>query len=136
MLVPQPAPESQRHSGPAIDKGELMRRLGGDELLVADVVGLFRPEGPVMLAALQREVARGEPVAIERAAHKLKGALLSLSAGTAATIARDLELAARESDVSRARVMVVNLEREIEAVYEHLGDLLPKSASQSGAAAS
>ncbi|MEZ0311125.1 MAG: ATP-binding protein [Myxococcota bacterium] len=136
MLVLEPDREEGRHSGHAIDKGELMGRLGGDEQLVAEVVGMFMHEGPAMLAALQREVSRGEPVAIERAAHKLKGALLSLSAGTAANIAKEMELAARESDVSRAPVMVVHLEQEIDAVYDDLSDLLPKPVSQSGAAAS
>ncbi len=136
VLVAEPPSTSKRHSGLAIDKSELMSRLGGDELLVAEVVGMFVQEGPIMLAALQREVTRGDPVGIERAAHKLKGALLSLSAGAAASTAKDMEHAARDSDVSRAPVMVVKLEEEIDAVYDDLSDLLPKSASQQGVAAS
>ncbi len=134
-LVTEPATDTRRRSGPAIDKEELLGRLGGDELLVAEVVAMFLHEGPAMLAALQKEVSRGEPVAIERAAHKLKGALLSLSAGTAATIAKRMELAARDSDVSGAPLMVVDLEHEIDAVYDDLSSLIPKTSSRPGAAA-
>ena len=126
VLVAEPAKEALPGGGSAIDRSELLDRLGGDEVLVAEVVGMFMHEAPSMLAALQREVQRGEAVGIERAAHKLKGALLSLSAGTAARIAKDMELAARESDVARAPELVTRLEQEIEAVYGDLSDLLPK----------
>jgi PAS domain S-box-containing protein len=129
-LMPMPEPERDRRSGPAVDKDELIGRLGGDEMLVAEVIGMFMHEGPTMLDALDREVSRGEPIAIERAAHKIKGALLSLAATQAAAIAKDMEASARESDVMQAPHQLQALRTEINAVYDALSDLLPKGSSR------
>ncbi len=128
-LVTESESSQQRRGGPAIDRDELLNRLGGDVQLVAEVIGMFMHEGPLMVDALKREVSRNEPIAIERAAHKLKGALLSLSAGPASAIAKEMELAARESDLSRASAMLAALEGELRAVYDDLSDLLPKASS-------
>jgi HPt (histidine-containing phosphotransfer) domain-containing protein len=110
----------------------LLNRLGGDEVLVAEVVGMFMSEGPAMMDALQREVMGGGAVGIERAAHKLKGALLSLAAGPASAIAKEMEVAARECDVSRVPAMMANLEQQVEAVYDALTSF--SAASSSGPA--
>ena len=116
-------------SGPAIDPTELSNRLGGDSMLVAEVVGMFMHEGPLMVEALGREVERLEPHAIERAAHKLKGALLSLAAERASALARSLELAGREKNCTAVPRLYAELVREIDRVYDALSDMLPKSTS-------
>ncbi|MBC7793180.1 MAG: response regulator [Clostridia bacterium] len=111
---------------PAIDPEELLSRLGGDLMLVAEVVGIFMHEGPIMVAVLGREVACADAHAVERAAHKLKGALLSLAAERSAALACALELAGRDNDVTTVGQMFVELQNEIERVYDALRAMLPK----------
>ncbi len=129
VLVPDPV--ANEDIGPAVDRDELFARLADDPVLVAEVVGMFMSEGPVMLEALGREVGRLDPNGIERAAHKIKGALLSLAAGHASALAKQIELAGRENNVSGVPPLYKQLAREIDRVSDTLAGLVVNSSSSS-----
>jgi HPt (histidine-containing phosphotransfer) domain-containing protein len=52
-----------------------LERLGGDEKLLHEVIGIFLEEVPQHLAGLEQAIAQGDARAVEEIAHKLKGEL-------------------------------------------------------------
>ena len=59
---------------------ELVRRVGGDHQLLGQVAELFATEYPPMVAAVREAVSQQDAVALQRAAHTLKGAVGNLAA--------------------------------------------------------
>jgi two-component system, sensor histidine kinase and response regulator len=92
-----------------------MRRLGGDEELLREVASMLLQEVPELLRATQSAVASGDSSAVERTAHKLKGALLSVAANPAAAEALAIEHSGRNGDLGGAAA--------------HLAALIPALAS-------
>lgn len=96
-----------------IDWQALKENCAGDEGLVTEIIDLFRKEGPVLLADVQSAVGSREPLAIKRTAHRLKGALVSLAAHSATSLAKDLELAGSQNDLTRVPQLQTQLELEM-----------------------
>ncbi len=96
-----------------IDWQALKDNCAGDEALVKEIIELFRKEGPVLLSDVKSAVGSREPVAIKRTAHRLKGALVSLGAHSATSLAQDLELAGSQKDLSRVPELQTQLEIEM-----------------------
>ncbi len=96
-----------------IDWQALKENCAGDEGLVTEIIELFRKEGPVLLADVQTAVGSREPLAIKRTAHRLKGALVSLAAHSATSLAKDLELAGSQNDLTRVPELNTQLEVEM-----------------------
>jgi HPt (histidine-containing phosphotransfer) domain-containing protein len=96
-----------------IDWQALKENCAGDDALVNEIVELFRKEGPVLLADVKKAVGSNEAIAIKRTAHRLKGALVSLAAPQATSLARDLELAGAQNDLSKVTQLEDELEREM-----------------------
>jgi two-component system, sensor histidine kinase and response regulator len=96
-----------------IDWQALKENCAGDDALVNELVELFRKEGPALLADVKTAVGSQEALAIKRTAHRLKGALVSLAAPQATVLARDLELAGSQNDLSKVPPLQTDLEREM-----------------------
>jgi len=103
-----------------IDYDELVHRAGGDLELVRDIAALFADDAPRSVAALRDAIAGGDPTAIARAAHKLKGALLNVAARPAAQAALALEEAGRRGQVDDAGAALARLECDVQAVIAAL----------------
>jgi len=108
---------------PAIDREELLERLGGDRELVGEILGLFDDECVAMLDAIEHAVRAADAPRLERAAHTLKGALLNISAGPGAEIAATLEelghagsVQGAEAPLGSLRGAMERLRRELQAV--------------------
>lgn len=99
-----------------IDWAALKENCAGDETLVKEILELFQREGPMLLAEVRSAVGSRESIAIKRSAHRLKGALVSLAAVPATSLARELEQAGQENDLDR----VPTLQRRLEAEMERL----------------
>jgi two-component system, sensor histidine kinase and response regulator len=108
-----------------IDWNALKENCAGDEGLVREIIELFRREGPALLADVQTAVGSKEPLAIKRTAHRLKGALVSLAAHSATSLAKDLELAGSQNDLSRVPQLKTQLEVEMTKL---MGALLTRSS--------
>jgi two-component system, sensor histidine kinase and response regulator len=102
---------------------ETLRRLGGDESLLHDVVVIFHEEAPKKIAALREALAQGDADSLGKTAHSLKGELGYLGASQLSQMARELEEMGRTQDLHRAPAVFRALERAIEAllVSMHLG---------------
>lgn len=87
-----------------------LERLGGDRALLAELAGLFLEEGPRLLGELRRALGHGDAQAARNAAHQLKGLLAQFCAAQAREAAWEVELAAREADLIRARAKLAALD--------------------------
>lgn len=96
-----------------IDWNSLKDNCAGDDGLVTEILELFRKEGPALLTDVQRAVAAGDGQAIKRTAHRLKGALVSLAAHPATAIAKELEHAGAQNELSRVAGLQIQLETEM-----------------------
>jgi HPt (histidine-containing phosphotransfer) domain-containing protein len=88
---------------PPLDAAALVERTAGDSGLLAEVIALFQEEAATLQAALQAAVAAGSAGPVEKTAHRLKGALLELTAKPAAAVAHELERMGRAGSLDGAR---------------------------------
>ncbi|MGQ0505267.1 MAG: Hpt domain-containing protein [Myxococcaceae bacterium] len=79
-----------------------LQRIGNDLPLLKQVVGAFLEEVPVMLQALVVALENHDALALERAAHRIKGSLLTVAVERAAQCARDLETLAHTGQTTGA----------------------------------
>jgi CheY-like chemotaxis protein/nitrogen-specific signal transduction histidine kinase len=102
------------------DREEALRRANGDETLLAELTELFLQETPETLKAIATALDAEDALGLERLAHRLKGALLTLSAHRAAGAALDLESSARAGAVDAARAASLRLRLEVETLEAEL----------------
>ncbi len=98
-------------------KTEALDRLGGDEDLFRELCQIFSEESPKLLEKLRRALADGDPEAVKRTAHSLKGEVSYLGAGRASQAARQLEEMGQAGDLSKAGPILAALERELADLY-------------------
>lgn len=109
-----------------LDWGSLRENCAGDESLVNEVLDLFRGEAGVLLADVGKAIDAGDPVAVKRAAHRLKGALVSLGAKPSTEGARALEVCGGTGDLSGAPALYAQLETEMARLLSVIS--LPQAA--------
>jgi HPt (histidine-containing phosphotransfer) domain-containing protein len=95
-----------------IDVAQLLDRLDGDRILIAELVDIFRVDCPGNLRFAQEAIDRQDANGLWRSAHKLKGALANLSAIEASTIAAELEVIGRSLDMATAQATLDSLVQE------------------------
>ncbi len=100
-------------AGEPLDWDVLRAHCASDELLVAELIALFRDEVQGQLGDLAQAVAAGDARALKDAAHRLKGALVTLAAGPATAHAIALESCGARGDLGEAPSLLAQLEHEI-----------------------
>lgn len=100
------------------DLERLATQLGDDPEAVTEILESFVRDTPATLAQLRQAVAAGDATRVERAAHRLKGSLLWITAETAATHAATLESQARAGDLKTLQQPLEALDREVGRVLE------------------
>jgi HPt (histidine-containing phosphotransfer) domain-containing protein len=101
-----------------LDLPRLQEQLGNDPEGVALVFETFVAQAPDYLARLRKGVDTRDCRAVEQAAHKLKGALLWITADGAAEAASLLERLGASGDLTEAAEAVADLEGRLQAVRE------------------
>jgi CheY-like chemotaxis protein/HPt (histidine-containing phosphotransfer) domain-containing protein/anti-sigma regulatory factor (Ser/Thr protein kinase) len=133
-LLPEPRPVAPSRSrtarsslGVAVyDRRQLLARLRGLESVLRQMVQVFSEEAPQLLAALRSALDARDPLPVQKAAHKLAGALVTVSANRAGETARNIENAARREDLSNVEALFQQLSDEVTALNEAMrleGDL-------------
>jgi HPt (histidine-containing phosphotransfer) domain-containing protein len=89
-----------------------LRVLGVDDL--RDLVGLYFTDVEAQLARAHDGLDEGNGETVAAAAHRLKGASLSIGAARVATLAADLEVAGRQGDLVDCGDMLATLEGELD----------------------
>jgi len=115
--APAPSPTE------TIDLPVLMDRMGGDGSLLKEIIGIFLAECPTYLDEINSAFTRWDPEALEKAAHRLKGAVANFAAAGAFEAAAELERIARSRDRDHATAAVENVRTEIERVCLRLESL-------------
>jgi CheY-like chemotaxis protein len=113
---------------PVFDLQRLATQLGDDHEAVTELLDSFVRDAPGTLAQLREAVTAGDAETVERAAHRLKGSLLWITAETAAAQAATLESQARSGDLKALQQPLDALDREVGRVLEeaaHRADSAP-----------
>jgi CheY-like chemotaxis protein len=105
---------------PAFDQSELLARVEGDRDLLAELVEIFLTEGPQRLAEIRRCLNAGDAGGLERAAHTLRGSVLSFGGQMAARAAHALEIRGREGALRGAEGCIDDLARELDRLQRAL----------------
>jgi PAS domain S-box-containing protein len=126
-------PAAPPDSPALIDGHGLLKLVDGDPELLAELVAAYQEAGPGLQADLLQAVEAGNPAALARAAHALKGTLLSLAADGSAEVAKSIELTARGGDVAAAAAGVEVLVRQLQRLPGELQALLDGSRQRFGA---
>ena len=103
-------------------------RFQDDETLLRQLAAIFLEDYPVRLAAIADAFAHEDADALARAAHTLKGGVSVLCDNGPTLVVRELEVAAKQKDLTLARAIHTRLEEQIEALRQ---DLLPLAAAAS-----
>ncbi len=109
--------------GEVFDRARLLDHLHGDEVLLREVVCMSIEECPRALDGVREAVKLGDPTAVERAAHRLKGMLLEMQADSAIRAALMLEKMGLNGDLTEAGQGLANLEREMARLSRALQEI-------------
>ena len=77
-----------------------LQRLGGDRQMLADLIGFFSEDAPMLRTAMDTAIESNNFAELQRAAHSLKGLLANFEATAAITVAQPIEHAAAKEDLS------------------------------------
>ena len=109
----------------AFDKTRFLAHLEGDDLLAREIVGMFLEECPKLLDGVCQAAAGGDPRALERAAHSLKGCVGDMAAPEAFEAARSLEQMAQKGTLDGVEPALANLEGAIDRLLPELQKFQP-----------
>ena len=116
---------------PSVDFASALERLGGDERLLSDVIGLFLEDVPVRLAGIKAAVDARNAEDLRIAAHGLKGAAGNLSAAGLFNAAEVLERLGAEARLDAAesawRRLFAEASDVMDRLREHRTSGIPKA---------
>ena len=110
--------------------GETLERLGGDEALLHEVIEIFLNDVPKHMASLGRAIAAGDAVAVEGAAHTLKGELGYLGISEVSEMARELEDFGRNSDLRFAAGLYATFASELSELLTSMRSTMSATPSE------
>jgi CheY-like chemotaxis protein/HPt (histidine-containing phosphotransfer) domain-containing protein len=126
-------PSSASHASPTVpseeqvavfDRNGALARVEGDQMLLGELAVIFLRHAAHMVTAIHEAVGRRDFVALEEAAHSLKGASANLCASRVAEAARQLEYIGRQGGSDK-------LDSALQALQRDLSDLM-KALTQYG----
>jgi len=103
-----------------LDVAALMDRLGGDRELLQELIALYLEDEPGLLAQIATAIGDGQPEALRRAAHTLKGSVGNFCATSAHAAAAALEAAGRDRKLDGAALLYEHLVAEFDRVRDAL----------------
>jgi CheY-like chemotaxis protein len=119
-------PEAGLHS---VNVDELLERLDGDRVFLAELTELFRADYPRQVRAIHEAIQRNDASGVKQASHALKGALSNLAASEAREVAARLERLGASGDLGTARTSLQELEKELSRTMESLDALCQEITS-------
>ena len=108
----------------AFDRPGLLERLEGDEEFLRELAKMFLEDSPTTLDGLKDALAANDAEETRRFAHGLKGAAANISGAELSELARAVEKAGSDGDVTRAAALLPEVEaamgRLVQALEEEL----------------
>jgi two-component system, sensor histidine kinase and response regulator len=103
-----------------VSKTEAIEHMGRDEEIYRDVVEVFLRGAPEQVKQLREAIEMTNQKEVERYAHSLKSSAAMLGAHALKKEAYQIEMAAKQNDLSKAGVLFLKLEVEFEKVKTYL----------------
>jgi len=129
VAAPRSAAPRERKRGEMIDLQKLDQNMDGDAEMLRDIVDAFLRDLPQRERELQESLGRRDAPTLARAAHTLKGLLLTLGAKPAADVALQLEILARCGNLGEAEGLARELRQELAQLTPALRELLRRRAA-------
>ena len=111
-------------SNKLFDKDELLKKFDGDEGFLGELIEVLINDVPEQLSGIQKAVDSRNSNDIERAAHKLKGAIANFEEKAAFEAALQLELMGRESRLDGVEEAYNTLGKEVECLVNALKEFV------------
>ncbi len=96
------------------DKKMLLELLDGDEPLFREILGMFLKDAPTQINRMQGQLKEEDLAGLELQAHSLKGVALNVGGNALQKAALEIELAARNRELERARGLFEKIQKEFE----------------------
>lgn len=106
-----------------VDSG-MLARVGGDRELLAEVIGCYLEDGPILIEAMRQGLRDGDCGAVRMAAHSMAGSAGNFDATEVTALARQLEAHALAQDVPASRQTFSQLEMESTGLLARLTAIL------------
>jgi PAS domain S-box-containing protein len=116
-LVQTPPPGA---GSSVFDRQAVLARIGGDEDLLNELIGLFLGDAPRQLGLVLEAAAAGDARALRVAAHTLKGTASNLAATEATLAAQRLERMGQTGDLEGLEEATTRLQRAMIRLLEEL----------------
>jgi two-component system, sensor histidine kinase and response regulator len=110
VLGRQPA-HVQQDTADGVDP-EVLARVGSDPEVLREIIQLFVEDCPKQLDAIRAGLAGGDPDAVYRAAHTLKGSIGNFQAQAIVALLQRMEARAREGDLDTCRKIFEQIETD------------------------
>jgi two-component system, sensor histidine kinase and response regulator len=117
-----------RPLGVPIERAKLEEYVDHDEELLQDILETFRDDCPQRLADIVHTLAMKDARELARAAHTIKGSLLSIAARPAADAALRLEMLARSGNLASADAALADLQRELQRLDSAIVEMMRRAA--------
>lgn len=125
--VPEPAAVTP--AAPVVDRDKLLKRVGGDTDLLAELIGIFLDDYPNHLNTVRTAIAEQDGERLRTAAHTLKGAVGVFDATAAHDTAWRLEEIGTGRDWPKAEPTLAELEDAIRDLKRAFADVCPAVAA-------
>jgi CheY-like chemotaxis protein len=107
----------------SVNAEELLERLDGDRVFLAELTDLFRADYPRQITLIREAIQQNDAPGVKQASHALKGALSNLAASQARVMAANLECLGASGSLEPATSVLADLEKEISRAVESLDAL-------------
>ena len=120
---PEMTPSEQAEVPEVFDRKILLERLDGDEEIFKEIIATFLEDAPIQVEKLKKALQEGDANRVERQAHLIKGAALNIGGNGLQAAARELEVAGKDGDLTKAQSLVATLDQEFEKLKGVLAGL-------------
>jgi PAS domain S-box-containing protein len=100
----------------AFDRDAFMDRLGGEEGIAGEIIGIFMEDAAQVIQDLKDALQNGDADAVARYGHKLKGAAANINAEAMRQAVHEIELAGKDGKLNRIHALLQQLEEEFRAL--------------------
>jgi CheY-like chemotaxis protein len=113
-IQPVPTAASTASDGKAFDRTIAMKRVGGDEELLNELIEIFLQETPKLMNQVREAIAEQDSPTLRRAAHSIKGSASNFGAAAVCTTAARLEKMGQVNDLTGTEPALAELQNALE----------------------
>ena len=103
------------------DKKAVLEQFSGDETFYREILVMFLKDAPNQIERMQGQLKEEDLAGLEFQAHLLKGGAMNVGGNALQKVAFEIELAARNREVDKARLLVEKIQKEFEKLKAMLG---------------